>query len=972
MADAPDYFELVMEEARCRGAGAPEMLRLEALKWEFLARAAPGEHHRFPAYAAAVLFRRHDERASFARKLAPPAAARPDVKGEEGEGTEKTPTPAPLKPGLGERSAALLAVAQLAVVILGIALLHFLTPAPETIEPPPPPPPTDIPTSLPTASPVPPDMIPVLRSDLWWWAIVAAIVAAALAYVVWRRLRRVRLRRDATDNAQPFADVAVRVGRSGLFADAVVRPALRALRRPRAVPSQRVDVARSIHATLVAGEPVICYAPRLLSPEYLLLSEREVPQDHLPEIFEALGERFDQAQIVNARYEFHGDPAQLRLVSGGGRDDFEPLEAVLAKHEGARVLVLMESHDALAGVRRWLDTASLENVTLLVNPRQRSCWGEEERRLRTAGLPCLPASPEGIAELAERIGRGMTDADGRAAEPAEPEPDLAAFLARHRAMLMSAIAPDSQRIDAVVANLERWLDSGAMDWLRTIALFPAINSGFTFFAGATLAESTLITHSRYLAIARLPWLRAGYMPAWLREALVRGFTPQKLERATAVVQAYLLPSREPVAGRQSLLGIRKQGENPASRRKLLARLAANENPLYADSLLLGALAGTPPEALEVSMPDPALGRRRWFERPELHAAAGALAALALLCALVPPLVWTPRDIVPPPDNSVADDLANAAEDAANAVEAAADNASYPANETQPANTVEPVVPPVEPVTPPVKPAGRPVVYIQIGSPSLRPQALKLVGALEGLRLGGEPARFPGIEVRPSRLITNQIRCFTPKTCAEARKLQAAMGKAGVSAAIQAVRKTGSWTSATAPENQYEIWLAGREPAPIPTPAPTPSPTQSPVRGPQSGQTLAPPNAGKPAANGSISYFGNYTGEVVTRSSTPKSRCFAGCPEAIGGSLSVQLEYRGNRVTGSFRGTGGIRESKLIGTRDGNKCRLFDAVDGSEWSALCDDEVFQGGVASVQGAAPQIQMKFTTLAVNADFVDTPAR
>ena len=118
--------------------------------------------------------------------------------------------------------------------------------------------------------------------------------------------------------------------------------------------------------------------------------------------------------------------------------------------------------------------------------------------------------------------------------------------------------------------------------------------------------------------------------------------------------------------------------------------------------------------------------------------------------------------------------------------------------------------------------------------------------------------------------------------------------------------------------------------------------------------------------GRISYFGNHSGEVVstlTISGGPKKDCprpDKRCPERIGGSLEVELEFDGDIVKGSFRGTGGLRDSTLIGRRVGSQCRLYDLTDGSVWQGRCDAQGFQGGVKSVPNATVQITLNFETV------------
>jgi hypothetical protein len=140
-----------------------------------------------------------------------------------------------------------------------------------------------------------------------------------------------------------------------------------------------------------------------------------------------------------------------------------------------------------------------------------------------------------------------------------------------------------------------------------------------------------------------------------------------------------------------------------------------------------------------------------------------------------------------------------------------------------------------------------------------------------------------------------------------------------------------------------------------------------AQGPSHNPATVDPAAALPDDfRGRISYFGNHSGEVIstlTISGGPKKDCprpDKRCPERIGGSLEVELEFDGDIVKGSFRGTGGLRDSTLIGRRVGQQCRLYDLTDGSVWQGRCDAQGFQGGVKSVPNAQVQIALNFESV------------
>ncbi len=132
---------------------------------------------------------------------------------------------------------------------------------------------------------------------------------------------------------------------------------------------------------------------------------------------------------------------------------------------------------------------------------------------------------------------------------------------------------------------------------------------------------------------------------------------------------------------------------------------------------------------------------------------------------------------------------------------------------------------------------------------------------------------------------------------------------------------------------------------------------------QPGEVLPPDFEGK------VRYFGNHSGEISVlrstgneqrRRNTACPRPDQGCPDPVGGSLEVTLEFEGSVVRGEFRGTGGLRDSQLVGRRQGAECRLFDIADGSVWSGRCDSQGFMGSVESVPNAAIQVHLAFETV------------
>jgi hypothetical protein len=102
-----------------------------------------------------------------------------------------------------------------------------------------------------------------------------------------------------------------------------------------------------------------------------------------------------------------------------------------------------------------------------------------------------------------------------------------------------------------------------------------------------------------------------------------------------------------------------------------------------------------------------------------------------------------------------------------------------------------------------------------------------------------------------------------------------------------------------------------------------------VAGPTSAQQSGPIDLSDslpPDFRGTITYRGSH-GALLDRGPRRGTRQY-------GGSLTIELTFEGNRVTGRFSGTGGINSGTMTGTRNGNHCRLIEARDGDVIEGEC--------------------------------------
>ena len=471
-------------------------------------------------------------------------------------------------------------------------------------------------------------------------------LAAAVAYLWMRRRCRTAVLRGMAPRDAPRAALALSVRDQPLFRPAMVRTALRDLRRHRMVASDEVDGRASLRATVAgAGFVRLVKAHRPVTPDYLLLVDRVRQDDHLALLAELLVDRLSTEQIHVTRYDYRGDPRILRRIERDGRaeamTDLETLRETCRDH---RLLLLTDAAnfaDPATGTERvWVEHLRRWEVSAIVTPSPQGTWGPRERALMRQGFLVVEASPTGLRDLAGQV---RSDLPVDRATPAGPEPlALDRRLARSPFNWTSDRAPSDADIAALVADLRAALGAEGMQYLAALAVFPAVHPKLTLLVGNAVRDGagrSLLTEDRLASLCRLPWLRRGRLPDWLRLALVRDLQTQP-ERAAAVRDAWTaLLEPVPEGERDTLHFPVVPRRDPGIRTVINELVRRGQAPDLEEAILLRFLNDLPVEELGMAMPDriPAEAGPRLSPRE-----AGLLAAVSLTSAA---LAWNPGALV---------------------------------------------------------------------------------------------------------------------------------------------------------------------------------------------------------------------------------------------------------------------------------------------------------------------------------------
>ncbi|MGE0595520.1 MAG: hypothetical protein AB7P07_04110 [Hyphomonadaceae bacterium] len=420
----------------------------------------------------------------------------------------------------------------------------------------------------------------------------------------------------------------------------------RRLQRRTARESDRLDIERTVAATIAGGghlvRPVMARTRAL--PEYLVLIERRGANDQDYARMRAMLQRLRDMISIEV-FSYQSEPSLLEPDGGGRAVAIERLMAAFPNH---RLIVLGTGAGFLDPIHK-KPLPGAERLThwerrALLTPLPLSEWAREEYLLaRELAMPVGRATPEGLSHLAELLGlegRGEEENLDPAGDGlARPLPE--AFRLHPQRYLYNA-PPDDHSIAQVLQDLRNYLDPAGFDWLTALAVYPATQWDLTLYLGLTLKAphgvegrlEPLYSERRIGALTQLPWLREGWLPDWLRRALIGAMTPMRRREVRATL-ARLFNAADVADKALPDLNIRMQIAHEA-----LTKTAPDS--VFDDEVLLDFMARGRVEDFE--LPENALLERimprEWRKRigwPELAGAAVAAiyAAAAFIMAPKP-------------------------------------------------------------------------------------------------------------------------------------------------------------------------------------------------------------------------------------------------------------------------------------------------------------------------------------------------
>ncbi len=456
---------------------------------------------------------------------------------------------------------------------------------------------------------------------VWRYAFpVLALLLANLARLHWLRRRE----RNSSPDTSAADEAIMEAALPSLFDSPAFRHDLGMLRRHQPVESRKLHIGRSVRATVRAGgRPMLQFGMRPMTPDYVLLADRHSPRDLLPLIGDVLRQRMAEERISAAHYEYYIDARRLSRLWPVRDHQSTSLADLSAKHAKSRLMLLAERHDCLdqdGDAKSWLRDLALFESPVLLNAGPISDRAASMKITGDLDLLVVPATPEGLLAYSGRV-CGRNEHLPRV--PAESDADFIGRLSREKHLVLDEEAPDTLEIDAMLIDLARALGSDAMRLLRMVAVLPVVEPAFTLLLTTRIAapEGNAL-EKLLLSVARLPWMRTGYMPLWLRRALVRGLAPEDLNAAAEASCVYLAGSdllQRPVHDPSPPLRLR---------RRIAASIAMRRGSEFRDDILIGALRGASSD--ELARAPELRGLREKWHAPDRHLILLVLHTAALL------------------------------------------------------------------------------------------------------------------------------------------------------------------------------------------------------------------------------------------------------------------------------------------------------------------------------------------------------
>jgi WD40 repeat protein len=422
----------------------------------------------------------------------------------------------------------------------------------------------------------------------------------------WSKRADLFLKRLGMDREPKLEKISIQGVEQDLFPPLIFNQIARGLKRRVRIPSQQLDVNKTIEATLKKGSwlsPVYGTYQRLV--EYLFLVDSASFRDHQAQFVEEMINCLKKDGVLITVYFFEGDP---RICFSKERNNSpRKLQEIIHQYHDRCLIVVSDSDrffsDISGELEPWVNQLKTWEKRAVLTPNPISNWSNQEFFL-AQNFIVLPATAEGLQVLSQVLNPEVIKSYLLSGQVQTPLPEQ---LLIHSFHWLDRSPPTAAEITSMLESLEQYLGNDGYYWFTACAVFPELHWNITLYLGTQLktqSNQSLAEVCSPIKLARLPWFRSGYMPDWLRSLLILKLTKEQELTIRSALQNLLVSSVQGTVNQQQL-EVATQYEkmlpdllNPMLR--LLSKRSEDGSPLR-DYLFLDFMQGKP--ILATKVPD---------------------------------------------------------------------------------------------------------------------------------------------------------------------------------------------------------------------------------------------------------------------------------------------------------------------------------------------------------------------------------
>lgn len=441
---------------------------------------------------------------------------------------------------------------------------------------------------------IPPMPLPITANeqrllDASPWIVMAILPLLSLILLAQRNWQRIQLKRKKLDSETPLIDLKMGGEKDSFFDGPNVRNALRQLHRPINVASHRLDIDKTLTATLEqAGLFTPITEKRQWVPNVLVWVNVKGSSDPLLGMAQTLAERLKANHTDTELYRFQGQPDYLRqepITAQQKRQTGQWIAKgqLLAQNPSSRIIILGRG-DGLIDLWSeqplpWL--ADLNSVTDLLLLEADGATSRSSRALSDAGILLASLTSAGLeqatqwatkywaAQSEQNQGRSFAGKKGRNNTFAAKTFALPNTL-KDSAYLTQPVAPPAAELKSLMSDLTNFLHADGLKLLTATAIYPEFRWSLVRLLDLSLAKTdshysaeAKDQERRLLNLAQLPWAREGWLPKWLRDELITRASSQN-RRALRALYFQLLEQGATGATNNAQLQVFYRGKPSAS------------------------------------------------------------------------------------------------------------------------------------------------------------------------------------------------------------------------------------------------------------------------------------------------------------------------------------------------------------------------------------------------------------------------